>query len=147
MPEFHLDVHDAYQDWKRLDAFTQGYIEGLFFTEMEHGTDSESHDPELHSSLPGDLTLADLSPEGLAACVEECRDFQEANAALLDEAYERGYSEHRAGVDYWLTRNGHGAGFWDRTELEEGGLGDKLSDACRYGTVDVYLGDDGRVYL
>ena len=31
------------------------------------------------------------------------------------------------GHDLWLTRNGHGAGFWDRKELEEGDLGDKLT--------------------
>lgn len=145
MPEFHLDVHDAYPSWRALDEFTQGYISGLFFTEMEHGTDSDSHNHEVHSSLPGDVTFADLAPEALAACIEDCRDFQEANEALLEQACAvDGYSMERAGTDYWFTRNGHGAGFWDRGLGE---VGDKLSDACRYSTVDVYLGDDGKVYL
>lgn len=50
----------------------------------------------------------------------------------------------RAGHDFWLTRCGHGAGFWDR------GLGDigcKLTEAASvYGSVDLYIGDDGLIY-
>src|SRR5215213_9921810 len=50
----------------------------------------------------------------------------------------------QAGHDFWLTRNRHGAGFWDR------GLGDlsnRLSDASKvYGEVDLYVGDDGQIY-
>lgn len=50
----------------------------------------------------------------------------------------------RAGHDFWLTRNGHGAGFWDRGM---GKLGDRLADAARaYGSVDLYVGDDKKIY-
>jgi hypothetical protein len=167
--------------WKGLDAFTQGYIEALFFTEMEHGTDRESHNPEVHSSLPGDVTFADLAPEALQSIIADCAAFQRDNEALLSEAYGRGYEEARAGHDYWLTRNGHGAGFWDRSELEPNSdeyealtaemianrdnpsawdaalakrtalkstsLGERLSAACRYQTVDAYMGDDGQIYV
>lgn len=51
-----------------------------------------------------------------------------------------------AGHDLWLTRCGHGAGFWDgdwpepqATQLTE------LAEAL--GNVDLYLGDDGKVYM
>lgn len=147
MPEFHLDVHDNYADWKRLDAFTQGYVEAIFFTEMEHGTDSESHDPERHSALHGDLTFADLAPEALADIIADCSAFQEHHAELLDKASERveGYDSRRAGVDYCFTRNHHGAGFWDRGL---GAVGNDLTTAAHSdGEVWVYLGDDGKVYL
>jgi hypothetical protein len=158
MPEYHLDVHDDYDTWKRLDAFTQGYIEALFFTEnspaFSYGDiedDSAAWDEALtegqsDGTIPGDATFADLAPEALAACVEDCQDFQEANAALLQEAIELSdsYSIEGAGRDYWFTRNGHGVGFWDRGL---GAVGDALSDACRHSTVDVYLGDDGKVCL
>ena len=47
--------------------------------------------------------------------------------------------------DFWLTRNGHGAGFWDRGL---GKLGNELSEMAKtYGTSDVYLGDDGKIYF
>ncbi len=48
------------------------------------------------------------------------------------------------GHDLWLTRNGHGAGFWERG-LDE--LGDALTDAAkRQGSCDLYVGDDGLIY-
>lgn len=60
---------------------------------------------------------------------------------------ERSYTQEMiyvAGIDFWLTRNGHGAGFWDR------GLGDvgtRLTCAAHnYGSVDLYAGDDGLIY-
>jgi hypothetical protein len=59
-----------------------------------------------------------------------------------------GYDWEMLGHDLWLTRNGHGAGFWDRNELKKDGLGDKLSDIARkMGEKDPYVGDDGKVYI
>jgi hypothetical protein len=44
------------------------------------------------------------------------------------------------GHDFALTRNGHGAGFWDRGL---GDLGDRWSDRARaYGDAHVYVGTD-----
>jgi hypothetical protein len=49
------------------------------------------------------------------------------------------------GHDFWLTRNRHGAGFWDRGL---GDLGDKLTAAAHtYGESNLYVGDDGQVYV
>lgn len=53
-------------------------------------------------------------------------------------------NEERLGHDFWLTRNGHGAGFWDRGLGE---LGQKLTEATKtFGTSDLYIGDDGKIY-
>lgn len=50
----------------------------------------------------------------------------------------------QTGHDFWLTRNGHGTGFWDRGLGE---VGDRLTTACKvYGEVDLYVGDDGELY-
>jgi hypothetical protein len=44
-----------------------------------------------------------------------------------------------------LTRNGHGSGFWDRGL---GKVGEQLTAACGpYGSSDLYVGDDGKVYV
>lgn len=161
MPEYHLDVHDDYRTWSSLDDFTQGYIEALFFTEhspaFSYG-DIEDDKAEWERALsegqsdgqiPGDATFADLAPDALRKCVEDCRAFQEANQDLLNRAYEHlGYGSESAGRDFWYTRNGHGVGFWDRGL---GDLGKKLSAACgwrtRFGEVYVYLGDDNKVHI
>ena len=42
------------------------------------------------------------------------------------------------------TRNGHGAGFWDRGKP----YGDELSEISKsFGNAWIYLGDDDKVYL
>ena len=70
-----------------------------------------------------------LISEGLIAESRiECGDFYTANTQDLAEI-----GPEQAGHDFWLTRNGHGAGFWDRGLGE---LGDRLSEAARiYGSV------------
>lgn len=55
----------------------------------------------------------------------------------------------QVGHDFWLTRNGHGTGFWDRYygPNPAAELGDYLTTcAHRYGEVDLYVGDDGKIY-
>jgi hypothetical protein len=79
----------------------------------------------------------------------DCAAFVKANAADLVEycarmKCEQWTGEERAGHDFWLTRNGHGVGFWDR-DLDA--LGDRLTAACEsFGEVFLYVGDDARVY-
>ena len=132
MPEFTMPTGTSHREFEKLAPFVRGYITAALSTIDEE---------------PGALTFDDLAPETLARMVKDCEEWQADNAALLSDAYERDYSEEQAGIDYWFTRNGHGAGFWDRGELEEGKLGDRLSDACRHTGVDLYEGDDGRLYL
>src|SRR5574337_1074336 len=93
--------------------------------------------------------IGDIAPETLAAMREDCADFIASNADDLAEYDTRmkstGWSgSESAGHDFWLTRNRHGAGFWDRGL---GKLGDRLSTAAKvYGSVEMYSGDDGRIY-
>lgn len=93
----------------------------------------------------------ELVPHRLSATLaktiaDDCLRFEEEHAAILNEACERDdYGEWQAGVDFWLTRNGHGAGFWDRGL---GDVGNELTEAARAsGARDAYLGDDGEVHL
>jgi len=59
---------------------------------------------------------------------------------------EEDQTEEQIGHDLWLTRNGHGAGFWDR-DLPDG-HGEILTKICKaMGGSDCYVGDNGKVYL
>lgn len=63
---------------------------------------------------------------------EKIRDYMEDQASNL-------------GHDFWLTRCGHGTGFFDR---DLGDLGGWLTEvAVKFGNVDVYEGADGLLYL
>lgn len=139
MPEFQMPMgswRDAI-DFSNLDDFAQGYVEAMFFTST-----GDAGDEELEHA-----TFADLAAETVELIVRDCDAFQTAHAALLDRAYQRDYDAKQAGRDYWFTRNGHGVGYWDRKVLEADGLGDELSDAAGRCEVDLYRGDDGKLYF
>ena len=57
--------------------------------------------------------------------------------------YIKGLDEKKVAHDFWLTRNGHGAGFWDG-DYE---FGDELTKiAEKFKQVELYVGDDGKIY-
>lgn len=83
----------------------------------------------------------DLSTKALQSMMADCQAFQNDNAELLSSV---GTTE-RHGHDFWLTRNGHGAGFWDRGYGRTGTL---LTEAAKvWGSSDLYVGDDGLLYV
>lgn len=110
-----------------LNAFIEAYIECALWSSTHWDEDG---------NMLGCLDdyCAEFSPELMAETVKDCTNFFEAHRHLW--ADERDYDDASAGHDFWLTRNGHGAGFWDRG-IEHG---DEMSAACRpYGGVDLVL--------
>ncbi len=117
---------------KDLDQFTQAYIVCALWS----STDDDDR------PFDANYDPSDIAPSELARIIADCAEFQSANESLLMQA---GTAEQN-GHDYWLTRNGHGAGFWDRGYSEE--LGQALTDAAhKAGERDLYIGDDGQVYV
>lgn len=94
--------------------------------------------------LDARFTSDDIHPDSLAHMIEECRDFWK-HATIPDYGMGDEYSDaERAGHDFWLTRNHHGAGFWDRGF---GKAGDRLTEAAHtFGECYLYVGDDGMVH-
>jgi len=111
----------------KLDEFTRAYITAALWAET--GSDDEP--------LDDNYTVHDINAETLARMVEDCRDFQAKYGELIQGM------EAQAGHDFWLTRRGHGCGFWDGDWAE---LGDELTKAAEsYG--DMELDDyEGVVY-
>lgn len=83
---------------------------------------------------------SDLHETARASMRKDCSDFLDMNADDIGDRFSQ------AGHDFWLTRNGHGAGFWDGDWETEAGK--RLTDASRpYGSSDLYVGDDGKIYV
>jgi hypothetical protein len=98
---------------------------------------------------------SDIAPETLEKMKDDCVRFYSSVSAHIhcenapvSREFE-GPMAHReaamAGHDFWLTRCGHGAGFWDgdwpkphATALDEA--------AKAFGTVDLYIGDDKQIH-
>lgn len=125
---------------RQQSAFIAGYLEAALWSSADTHPETQEH-----------VCLDDFEwGEGEEAKrAQECKDFMAYAGDLLhDYARERqcpGYDDWEcAGHDFWLTRNGHGVGYWDRGLGE---LGDKLTAAAKtFGGVDLYLGDDELVY-
>ena len=83
---------------------------------------------------------AELAEETWATMRTDVLLFIAANAGdLLDMDPEQ------VGHDLWLTRNRHGAGFFDRGLGERG---ERLTRAAQaLGERTLYLGDDGLIYM
>jgi hypothetical protein len=119
------------------DEFTTGYIECAIWA----STDSNG------APLDRNYDVDRIAKETLSQMREDCANFQAANHELLTAAYEHptiSYNESQAGQDFWLTRNGEGAGFWDRSL---GKIGKDLTAASKlYKETLLYVGDDGQIY-
>jgi hypothetical protein len=111
--------------------FIDGYLEAALWTSTD-GADA-----------PMDQIFGpeDFSQKAVDQIIKESNDFIKAN---LEDLKSRG-SQAQHGHDFWLTRNRHGAGFWDRGY---GAAGKRLtSSAHAYGEKIAYEGDDGKLYF
>lgn len=119
-----------------VDEFTRAYIVCALWT-----FDDDAPSGDYEASGRPEIVWTNLSDETLARMIADCVKFQIENAAALS-----GYPASDAGHDFWLTRNGHGCGFWENdfgTE-EECELLTKASE--RFGEFSLYFGDDGKIY-
>ena len=101
-----------------MDAFIEAYLETALWADGD------------------EVDGADLSPEFVSLATADCDDFRVQAGSMLDDE-----DDGDAGHNFWLTRNGHGAGFWDGDFPEHG---DALTAIAKsFGELCLYLGDDG----
>ena len=123
-----------------LSEFTDAYIEAALWSSID-----DDGNP-----LDDGRDVDDIAPETLAAMRADCRAFYIANEASIWCDGGPGMpgmhtQAAMAGHDFWLTRCGHGAGFWDGDWPEP--HASTLNDAAQaFGNVDLYIGDDGKVW-
>jgi hypothetical protein len=120
-----------------MDNFTKAYIEAALWSSTDDAGE------------PLDNGAHELAPETVTKMVDDCTRFQSEQTEWLAEDYRTHQSEYSveesAGHDFWLTRCGHGAGFWDGDWQEPAAT--KLTAASKtFGNVDLYIGDDGLIY-
>jgi hypothetical protein len=98
-----------------------------------------------------DTSLENLGYEGCDVTGRSQRKIREIVQAFIvtcrnerPNCFDRMTGE-QLGYDFYLTANGHGAGFWDRGLGE---LGNWLTSIANpYGEMGIYVGDDGFLYF
>ena len=125
-------------------AFFNAYVKTALWS-----SNDESR-PDGGDPLDKNYVPADLAPETREKMRTDCQKFQAENEDLLNRLYaelpvKAWPGEAQAGHDFWLSRNGHGAGFFDREASKEvcDALQEK-AEAC--GNFDLYIGDDGQIW-
>ncbi len=138
-----------------VEAAVTGYIDAMLWSEGCNGTaplsvcDHLGKTGDERSDCDKSLEYlnygeCDLSGEAYAAIREDVVNFVTDNWADLygRNAWMPG---EQAGQDFLFTRNGHGAGFWDR------GLGDRgqrLTESAKaWGDMNAYVGDDELIWI
>lgn len=112
-----------------IATFSAAYLEAALWSSKPDGPEGDAWD------------AAELSPELEAAMARDCAAFYVTHGELVEAHGEAS----QAGHDFWLTRCGHGAGFWDGDWPEPAAsILTKASEG--FGNVDLYLGDDGKLY-
>jgi hypothetical protein len=93
------------------------------------------------SEIDDKSVKCDVDSKAINNAILQVQCFLGAALPLLTEEW----TDEQIGHDLWLTRAGHGAGFWDRN-LPNGDKLTAICDKCRFHG-DVYVGDDGIVYI
>ena len=90
----------------------------------------------------------DFSPEAQKQMEADCILFLQIAGDMIRDEELPGDSRtiyEQAGYDFLLTRNSHGAGFWDGDWPQHG---DELTKiAKRFKNLDTYIGDDEQLYF
>ena len=110
-----------------LETMLTAYIECALWSSTEV-------DAEFNMGRPLDESYDrdDILKATLREMKRDCKAFGLANAIDIDGNWKQ------AGHDFWLTRNRHGAGFWDGDWPSEASK--RLIDAAHaYGSVDLYV--------
>lgn len=121
-----------------LKEFVDAYIAAALWA-----SNDEDDNP-----LDENYSAEDFHPESLRKIQEDCRKFLEKNETDIMEGYKGGHNKSvaQAGIDFFLTRNGHGAGFWDGDW--ETRAADRLTQASHdTGEQNLYTGSDEKIYL
>lgn len=123
----------------QLDLFVNHFIHCLLWSETDSNTDTP---------LDQDYNEADVSAESRTLITRDCSMFLHLADTLIRQSIGIGdyigvnvweYSAH----DFCLTRNGHGAGFWDRNLGE---LGKQLTAISKqFVEMAAFVNDQGEI--
>lgn len=139
-----MPMKGAVHVYMLVERFVLEYLETAL--QLSHSFSEEKVDEDDLLSLGYDAS--DMSAQAWTEVLRDVRDFFAKHGELIESAYEgpsRYTAQEYAASDFHLTRNHHGAGFWDGGWEAEAGR--TLTEASHvYGESELMVGDDGLIY-
>jgi len=147
---------------------TVGYLEAILWSEtvslpcvedelvdgcMDVDEDNILHGIKECTPLNDHFDWEDFTAEAIQKAESELNDFFAwMESQCLTEVTACYADDDTIAYDFWLTRNGHGAGFWDGDYHPDKrcnvGLGLKLSDGAKaFGEQHVWIDESGKLHL
>jgi hypothetical protein len=115
-----------------------GFLSSYFETALWSSTDEHSGRP-----MDENYDLNSFAENTLIDMVAEAEAWRDSVEPILEDL--EGFDESQVGHDFWLVRNGFGAGFWDGDWPEP--EASKLTKAAKNaGEIHLYIDDDGLIY-
>jgi len=122
----------------KLDAFTRAYLETALWATTDNADESGGE------PLDKNYDIYSFTVKSLREAARECRDFRAYAAEHISAALAAGADDEQMGHDFFLTRNRHGAGYWDGDYPQA--IGTALTEAAHtFGTAEPYM-YRGRLY-
>lgn len=130
------------------DKFASAYLEAGFWSSTDDSSPDGGENLDKNYSFR-DVSL-DLFNEVKIRCALFLEKYQDMIVACDDWISDNRTTEYSAlelaGHDFWLTSNGHGAGFWETGRWPQA-VSDILDKASReFGSIELYVGDDKQIY-
>ena len=138
------NISGPIQEESNLDDYVQC---ALWSSTYEHEDCEDCREGQCNPSC--DDGEHELSESSRAKMNVELAAFNQEVAALVEskgDGFEMPLSDEQIAHDFWLTREGHGTGFWDRGL---GSLGDELTELAKaWGSGGYfYVGEDGKLHI
>lgn len=127
----------------RMDPFTSAYFEAALWSTNDE-SDESGGEP-----LDKNYSESDIDEATTAKMIADCADFQERFGELINDDdspdIQRFGASELAGYDFWMTRNGHGVGFWEDSDWPKHGK-ELDAGAKEFGEFYLEVGGDGEIY-
>ncbi|UUW39856.1 hypothetical protein VP14_169 [Vibrio phage VPMCC14] len=122
-----------------MNVYDHGFQDVLFAMLWAETDQTEENEP-----LDENYSINDITSYLKDELENKYKHFLEVAQTILPPDFEPDWEQF--GHDFWLTCKGHGAGFWDRKELEYQNLGNQLTKVCEgIYLPDLYVTDDGKI--
>jgi hypothetical protein len=165
-----IDINGFHLSDDELNNILKGYLEAALWTEEERLKDeSQSYNDAVTNDYDDEedesqeqirfmeimrnklntnpilsFTRESIDPNSLIQAYLDIKKFiNDAGGNAVSETLDDN-DEFQLGMDIWLTRNGHGAGFFDHSYDHEKEL---MNAARSLKEVDLYIGDDNKLHF
>ena len=133
-----------------MDALVEAYLEAAAWSSSAHTGEGDEDDERPLDDVMAEREI-DWTDSAKKHARKVCEDFValafEICGEKIFDRFARGQwtIEECVGHDFWLTRMGHGAGFWDRGIKPEGDQLTKVADL--FGEDDYTYVENGAVHF